>query len=295
MGGDLSADNVLVLCRVAEQLRGLPDTVSSALVNAAAASSKAFEAKVQAEEAVELAESRGLNVTKAKEAAVRATLAAEAAATAASNVEINAANIAAFSTDFLETANLLLFEVSGAKDVGGDVRIVARRCTGEANFVTVASLTNALDNVTSLYSVYGKATASLSVESVALLEELKMLEDGLKKSQVAVSEAADAADQLKLLEDAVEVSSNTAKGAVNNHNTANNESNKATRNEDQDEGRTVGNNDKEFTINSEDYTKKNQGENGDLSSSTLTEYSGSAFIAKYPFHLCTIFTFYTVL
>ncbi|SCU72044.1 BARP protein [Trypanosoma equiperdum] len=169
-----SADVVRILCHVAGQLRGLPDTVSSAVETAAAASSKAFEAKVQAEEAVELAESRGLNVTKAKEAAVRATLAAEAAATAASNVEINAANIAA--VPWLERRqNVGWQKLAKCIDLDMDMREAARVCRRAADNVTAQSLTAALKDLEKVYTDVSTREA-LRKETVEFHKELASLE-----------------------------------------------------------------------------------------------------------------------
>ncbi|CBH14890.1 BARP protein [Trypanosoma brucei gambiense DAL972] len=184
-------EGIPALCGVAEQLRGLPDTVSSALVNAAAASSKAFEAKVQAEEAVELAESRGLNVTKAKEAAVRATLAAEAAATAASNVEINAANIAALPWS-QRRQDAGLQKVALCDNVDKDVREAAAKCTKKANNVTAESLRAALEALENLVTDV-KFQENLRMEDVEFHTELKSLEEHVEEAVRAQREAEAAA------------------------------------------------------------------------------------------------------
>ncbi|RHW66977.1 BARP protein [Trypanosoma brucei equiperdum] len=185
------AGHVRVVCSLAEQLRGLPDTVSSALVNAAAASSKAFEAKVQAEEAVELAESRGLNVTKAKEAAVRATLAAEAAATAASNVEINAANVTS-SRLARRNPDTGFEKVAMCENLDKDVREAAAKCTKKADNVTAESLSKALEALENLYTNMS-ALESLRVEHVEIERFFEMLEEHVEEAVRAQREAEGAA------------------------------------------------------------------------------------------------------
>ncbi|EAN77364.1 BARP protein [Trypanosoma brucei brucei TREU927] len=185
------AGHVRVVCNLAEQLRGLPDTVSSALVNAAAASSKAFEAKVQAEEAVELAESRGLNVTKAKEAAVRATLAAEAAATAASNVEINAANVTS-SRLARRNPNTGFEKIAMCENLDEDVREAAVKCTKKAENVTTQSLNEALHRLENLYTNMS-ALESLRVEHVEIERFFEMLEEHVEEAVSAQRQAEDAA------------------------------------------------------------------------------------------------------
>nr|CAA76729.1 BARP protein [Trypanosoma brucei brucei] len=185
-------EGIPALCGVAEQLRGLPDTISSALVNAAAASSKAFEAKVQAEEAVELAESKGLNVyEKSKEAAVRATLAAEAAATAASNVEINAANIAAVPWS-QRRQDAGLQKVALCDNVDKDVREAAAKCTKKADNVTAESLRAALEALENLVTDV-KFQENLRMEDVEFHKELASLEEHVEEAVRAQKRAEDAA------------------------------------------------------------------------------------------------------
>ncbi|RHW66942.1 BARP protein [Trypanosoma brucei equiperdum] len=184
-----AAEDVLVLCHLAEQLRGLPDTVSSALVNAAAASSKAFEAKVQAEKAVELAESRGLNVTKAKEAAVRATLAAEAAATAVSYANAHGTKVGSM-TEILWEADEELRELGVCKRMGEETIKAAAECTGTAEGVTAQSLSEALRHwnlhyVMKRWKPYGK--------DVEFHKELKSLEGYVEEAVHAQKQAEDAA------------------------------------------------------------------------------------------------------
>ncbi|EAN77368.1 BARP protein [Trypanosoma brucei brucei TREU927] len=184
-------EEIRVLCRVAEQLRGLPETVSSAVETAAAASSKAFEAKVQAEEAVELAESRGLNVTKAKEAAVRATLAAEAAATAASNVEINAANIAA--VPWLQPiSDAGLENLSKCEHIDKYVQEAAAECSKKAEHVTAQSLSAALEGLENLFTDVSTREA-LRKETIEFHTELKSLEEHVEEAVRAQKRAEDAA------------------------------------------------------------------------------------------------------
>ncbi|EAN77367.1 BARP protein [Trypanosoma brucei brucei TREU927] len=196
-GNHPPVDEIPVLCRVAEQLRGLPDTISSAVETAAAASSKAFEAKVQAEEAVELAESKGLNVTKAKEAAVRATLAAEAAATAASNVEINAANIAAVPWS-QRRQDVGLQELALCDNVDKDVREAAAKCTKKADNVTAQSLSAALEALENLYTDVN-TRETLRREDVEFHTELKSLEEHVEEAVRAQKQAEDAAaDAIKI-------------------------------------------------------------------------------------------------
>ncbi|EAN77369.1 BARP protein [Trypanosoma brucei brucei TREU927] len=186
--------HIEVLCNLAEQLRGLPDTVSSAVISVTEASIKASKAKVQAEEAVELAESKGLNVTKAKEAAVRATLAAEAAATAASNVEINAANIAELPWS-QRRRDAGLQNIEHCKNLDKDVREAAVKCTKKAENVTADSLRAALEGLETLFSdVYILVT--LRKEKVEMQEEMQSLEQNaatvLRVLQKAEDAAADA-------------------------------------------------------------------------------------------------------
>ncbi|EAN77365.1 BARP protein [Trypanosoma brucei brucei TREU927] len=187
-----AAEDVLVLCHVAEQLRGLPDTVSSALVTAAAASSKAFEAKVQAEEAVELAESRGLNVTKAKEAAVRATLAAEAAATAVSYANAHGTKVGSM-TEILWEADEELRELVVCKRMDEETIKAAAECTGTAEVVTAQSLSEALEALANLHYGDENVAETLRRKDVVFHKELKSLEGYVEEAVHAQKQAEDAA------------------------------------------------------------------------------------------------------
>ncbi|EAN77358.1 BARP protein [Trypanosoma brucei brucei TREU927] len=186
-----SADVVRILCHVAGQLRGLSQTVSSAVETAAAASSKAFEAKVQAEEAVELAESRGLNVTKAKEAAVRATHAAEAAALAASNLAFAAANIAAVPWS-QPISDSMLHKLALCDHVDEYVREAAKKCTKKAKNVTAQSLNEVLKAFEKLFSEVN-ALQSLRHNIAEFHKDLKSLEDHVEDIVRAQKNAEDAA------------------------------------------------------------------------------------------------------
>nr|ABB49055.1 alanine-rich protein [Trypanosoma brucei] len=191
-GVDTSRDGIQALCRAAEQFRGLSQTVTSAVETSATASSKAFEAKVQAEEAVELAESKGLNVTKAKEAAVRATLAAEAAATAASNVEINAANIAAVPWS-QPSSDAGLQKLALCENIDKSLRQLASECSKRAENVTAQSLSEALEGLRKLRynDVYVKEI--LEREDVEFHKEFMWLQHHLREAVHARKQAEDAA------------------------------------------------------------------------------------------------------
>ncbi|EAN77360.1 BARP protein [Trypanosoma brucei brucei TREU927] len=190
-GNSPPVEEIRASCEVAHQLRGLSQTVTSAVETSAAASSKAFEAKVQAEEAVELAESKGLNVTKAKEAAVRATLAAEAAATAASNVEINAANIAA--VPWLERRQNTGWEVlTKCINLDDDIKKMASKCKSAAEVVTAESISAALNDLGKTF-INEKTREALRKESVEFHKELASLEEHVEEAVRAQKRAEDAA------------------------------------------------------------------------------------------------------
>ncbi|CBH14900.1 BARP protein [Trypanosoma brucei gambiense DAL972] len=182
---------VTALCRVAEQLRGLGGTISSSLLTVTSASSKAFKAKVQAEKAVELAESKGLNVTKAKEAAVRATLAAEAAATAVSYCIIHSTKVGSIAEMLWEVdEELHVFSLCGNKD--RDVQDTALKCTDTAEGVTAQSLSEALEGLAKL--VFDDNVArKLRQEDTVFQREFMWLQQHMEEAVRAQKQAEDAA------------------------------------------------------------------------------------------------------